>query len=66
VLAALHGAHADGRPMAAVLLGQIVRFQRDRKHPDSLPLETIDVLARIVSGRVGEVGDKVPEALPGT
>ncbi|MES2306745.1 MAG: hypothetical protein V4558_14680 [Gemmatimonadota bacterium] len=52
-------------PMAAVLLGQIVRFQRDRKHPESLPLETVDVLARIVSGRVVEVVDKVLEDLLG-
>jgi hypothetical protein len=57
----------DGdQPMAAVLLGQIVRFQRDRKHPDSLPLETVDVLARIVSGRVVEVVDKVLEDLLGS
>lgn len=56
----------DGRPMAAVLLGQIVRFQRDRKHPESLPLETIDILARIVSGRVVEVVDKVLEDLLGS
>jgi hypothetical protein len=53
------------RPMAAVLLGAIVRFQRDRKHPESLPLETIDVLARIVSGRVVEAVDKVLEDLLG-
>ena len=46
-------------PMAAVLLGQIVRFSKDRKHPESLPLETVDVLAKIVSGRVIEVVDKV-------
>lgn len=51
--------------MAAVLLGQIVRFQRDRKHPESLPLETVDVLAKIVSGRVVEVVDKVLEDLLG-
>ena len=49
----------DGSPMAAVLLGQIVRFQKDRKHPESLALETVDVLERIVSGRVVEVVDKV-------
>lgn len=49
----------EGSPMAAVLLGQIVRFRRDRKHPESLPLETVDVLERIVSGRVVEVVDKV-------
>lgn len=59
------GELADGEedpgasPMAAVLLGQIVRFQKDRKHPESLPLETVDVLERIVSGRVVEVVDKV-------
>jgi hypothetical protein len=54
-----------GRPMAAVLLGSIVRFQRDRKHPESLPLETMDVLAKIVSGRVVEAVDKVLEDLLG-
>jgi hypothetical protein len=59
-------AESDGeRPMAAVLLGAIVRFQKDRKHPESLPLETIDVLARIVSGRVVEAVDKVLEDLLG-
>jgi hypothetical protein len=55
----------EGQPMAAILLGQIVRFQRDRKHPESLPLETVDILARIVSGRVVEVVDKVLEDLLG-
>ena len=49
--------------MAAVLLGQIVRFRRDRKHPESLPVETVDSRARIVSGRVVEVVDKVLEDL---
>ncbi len=59
------GDEDDGPPMAAVLLGQIIRFQKDRKHPESLPLETVDVLARIVSGRVVEVVDKVLEDLLG-
>ena len=49
----------DSAAMAAVLLGQIVRFQRDRKHPESLSLETVDVLERIVSGRVVEVVDNL-------
>jgi len=53
------------RPMAAVLLGSIVRFKKDRKHPESLPLETMDVLAKIVSGRVVEAVDKVLEDLLG-
>lgn len=55
----------DDPTMAAVLLGQIVRFRKDRKHPESLPLETVDILARIVSGRVVEVVDKVLEDLLG-
>jgi hypothetical protein len=60
-------AEAEDEPpmMAAVLLGQIIRFQKDRKHPDSLPLETVDVLARIVSGRVVEVVDRMLEDLLG-
>ena len=61
-----NAANASGeRPMAAVLLGSIIRFQKDRKHPDSLPLETMDVLAKIVSGRVVEAVDKVLEDLLG-
>ena len=55
----------DAAPVAAILLGQIIRFQKDRKHPGSLPLETVDVLAKIVSGRVVEVVDKVLEDLLG-
>jgi hypothetical protein len=49
----------------AVLLGHIVRFARDRKHPDNLALEAADVLATIVQGRVAEVVDKVLEDLMG-
>lgn len=45
--------------LAAVMLGQIVRFQRDRRHPDSLPMEAADLLGTIVSGKVVEVVDKV-------
>jgi hypothetical protein len=44
---------------AAVLLGHIVRFDRDRKHLGNLPLEAADILASIVSGEVSEVVDKV-------
>lgn len=50
---------------AAVLLGQIVRFDRDRKHLDNLPLEAIDVLSTIVQGRLVEVVDKVLDDLLG-
>lgn len=51
---------------AAILLGHIVRFDRDRKHPDSVGMEAADVLATIVSGRVTEVVDKVLEDLLGS
>jgi hypothetical protein len=44
---------------ARVFLGQVVRFQRDRLHPDDLALEAADVLRRIVQGQAVEVIDKV-------
>jgi hypothetical protein len=50
---------------AAVFLGQIIRFDKDRKHPDDLALETMDVLRTIVEGEVSEVVDKVLEDLLG-
>lgn len=54
----------EGEPRrAAVLLGHVVRFTRDRKHPDSVALEAADILATIVQGRVTEVVDKVLEDL---
>ncbi len=56
---------SDGERMAAVHLGHIVRFQRDRRHPDSLPLEAADLLGSIVSGKVSEVVDKLLEDLLG-
>jgi hypothetical protein len=53
------GDDGDGDRQAAVLLGHIVRFRQDRKHPDDLGLEAADVLATIVQGQVNEVVDKV-------
>ncbi|MDZ4258817.1 MAG: hypothetical protein U0974_04190 [Gemmatimonadales bacterium] len=60
-------AEAEDEPptLAAVLLGQIIRFSKDRRHPESLPLETVDILARIVSGRVVEVVDRLLDDLLG-
>lgn len=56
----------EGPPrQAAILLGHIVRFARDRKHPDNVGMEAADVLATIVSGQVSEVVDKVLEDLLG-
>jgi hypothetical protein len=48
---------ADSR-VAPVPLGNIVRYQRDRVHPDSLPLETADILKKIVEGEAAEVVDR--------
>jgi hypothetical protein len=44
--------------VAPVPLGNIVRYQRDRLHPDSLPLETADVLKKIIEGDASEVVDR--------
>jgi hypothetical protein len=48
---------------AAVLLGQVVRFTRDRRHPGSLPDEAVDVLSAIVQGELVEVVDKLLDDL---
>ncbi len=50
-----------------LLLGHIVRFQRDRKHPDDLALEAGDVLQTIVAteSATTEVVDKLLEDLLG-
>jgi len=55
----------SGERQAAVFLGQIVRFDKDRRHPADLALETMDVLRTIVQGEVSEVVDKVLEDLLG-
>ncbi len=48
-----------------LLLGHIVRFQRDRKHPDDLALEAEDVLQTIISkdSPTSEVVDKLLQDL---
>jgi hypothetical protein len=59
-------AEAEETRQAAVLLGHVVRFTRDRKHPGDLPREAADVLATIVGGQVTEVVDKLLEDLLGS
>jgi hypothetical protein len=51
-------AEPEGPRVAPVPLGNIVRYQRDRVHPDSLPLETADVLKKIIEGDASEVVDR--------
>jgi hypothetical protein len=48
----------DDPRVAPVPLGNIVRFQHDRVHPESLPLETADVLKKIIEGDASEVVDR--------
>src|SRR3954462_378976 len=49
---------AEDPRVAPVPLGNIVRYERDRVHPDSLPLETADVLKKIIEGDAAEVVDR--------
>jgi hypothetical protein len=44
--------------VAPIPLGHIVRYERDRVHPESLPLEAVDVLRKIIDGDTSEVVDK--------
>jgi hypothetical protein len=55
---------ADPR-VAPIPLGNIVRFERDRVHPESLPLETADVLKKIIEGGTSEVVDRALSDLLG-
>jgi hypothetical protein len=49
---------ADDPQVAPIPLGNIVRYTRDRVHPDSLPLEAVDVLRKIVEGETSELIDR--------
>ncbi|HEU5169627.1 MAG TPA: hypothetical protein VFU46_03765 [Gemmatimonadales bacterium] len=56
----------EGDPrVAPIPLGTIVRFAKDRVHPDSLPLEAADVLRKIIEGKTTEVVDRALEDLLG-
>jgi len=37
-------------PYETILLGHIVRFEKDRQHPDDLAAEAVDVLQKILTG----------------
>ena len=37
-------------PFETILLGHIVRFAKDRQHPDDLAAEAVDILQRIIHG----------------
>ena len=49
----------DGDPQLVPLpLGNIVRYDRDRLFPESLPREAMDVLEKVINGRTYEVVDR--------
>ena len=48
----------DEPAVAPIPLGNIVRYERDRVHPESLPLEAVDVLRRIIDGDTSELVDR--------
>lgn len=51
-------AEVEDPRIAPIPLGNIVRYERDRVHPQSLPLETADVLKKIIEGEASEVVDR--------
>ncbi len=55
----------EGPAVAPIPLGHIVRFDRDRVHPDNLPLEAADVLRKIIDGDTSEVVDRALSDLLG-
>jgi hypothetical protein len=55
----------DDPQVTPIPLGNIVRFQGDRVYPESLPLETADVLKKIIEGGTSEVVDRALSDLLG-
>jgi hypothetical protein len=51
----------DGPSLETILLGHIVRFAGDRKHPDDLAAEAVDVLHKILTG--GPLADASSKAI---
>jgi hypothetical protein len=48
----------DEPRVAPIPLGHVVRYERDRVHPQSLPLEAVDLLRKIIEGKTSEVVDR--------
>jgi hypothetical protein len=44
------GDEEEDAPFETILLGHIVRFAGDRRHPDDLAAEAVDILQRIIHG----------------
>jgi hypothetical protein len=56
---------SDEPRVAPIPLGHIVRYDRDRVHPESLPLEAVDVLRKIMDGNTTEMVDRALAELLG-
>jgi hypothetical protein len=57
----VEGDDEEGESLETVLLGHIVRFAGDRKHPDNLAEEALDVLRKILTG--GPLSDANSKAI---
>ena len=57
------GMHEDAIPMSPVPLGNIVRVQSDRKFPEDLAAEANDLFNAILSGKTGDVIDRILKGL---
>lgn len=53
----------DDGQLVGIFLGEVVRFEEDRKSDDSLLREAADMLAGVIRGQVGSVVDRVIEDL---
>lgn len=49
---------AGEEDVTPIPLGNIVRFDRDRAYPDSLPHEAADILMKVIEGKTSEVVDR--------
>lgn len=54
---------ASDRHLVGIFLGEVVRFDSDRRNGDSLLREAADMLAGVIRGQVGSVVDRVIEDL---
>ena len=52
------GEEGDDGGITPLPLGNIVRYDRDRIHPDSLPHEAADILMKVIEGKTSEVVDR--------
>jgi hypothetical protein len=49
--------NGPAHPYETILLGHIVRFSKDRRHPEDLAAEAVDILQKIIGG-----GDELRDA----